>query len=107
MKAMLPATAGAIAVHPLFGTALTIGRTPLLNFNGPNDALPTWVFEAGRTGGPLWVATEIAALPTFVKRYMRMRGRAPSAGVDMLALLRPLKSWAWALTLSPSTPPRP
>ena len=39
--------------------------------------------------------------------HMRWIGEPPSGGVLMLALLRPLSSWACAWIGSPSTPPRP
>ena len=42
-----------------------------------------------------------------LKMNICMRAGAPSAGVDMLELSRPLKSWPSARRLSPPRPPRP
>ena len=53
MKAIFPATAGPMAVHPSAGLARTRPTTPVLNFRAPKAAVPTWVFAAGRGGGPV------------------------------------------------------
>ena len=56
---------------------------------------------------PAGALTVSARWPMPVKTYICIRGRPPSAGVDMLALSVPLKSWASALMLSAWIPPRP
>ena len=84
ITATSPATGTVTGVQPLLSGDRMVGGTTTAfavtsNTCGPKSAVPT-----ARLPTPLTVTS---AAPAPVKTYMRMRGRAPSAGVDMSALL--------------------
>ena len=84
-SAILPDTPAPVPVQPLIGddSAMSPVRS---NAEGPNCAPALWSAPASVTGKLMMTVNACAAL----KIYMRIRGRLPSDGVDMFALLRPL-----------------
>src|SRR3546814_563508 len=72
------------------------------NVFGPNAAPAN--FKDGPAAGAVTLTSPLTG-PS--NRYICMVGEPPSAGVAMLALLRPDESCPCAEMASPSTPPRP
>ncbi len=102
--AIFPATLVVSGWHPsLVGAVESLASTACIERSkvaGPNAAA-----AADTSSGTEAALTRLS--DAGVHRYICMRGRAPSAGVDMFALLMPPRSWPSALMESPSKPPRP
>src|SRR5690348_11734340 len=90
-RAILPSSAAAlVTLHA--GAALNVDATTSLFMSkvcGPDIEIPMSCL-LGNTDESMKLASD-------GNTYIRMRGRLPSAPVDMLALLKPEKSCAWAL----------
>src|SRR4051812_43526206 len=84
-KAILPATAEPITEQPSAGEAATMSPVTV-NACVPKTAVPTPYCPASADGESMVSAWKVIAS----KRYICMRGRLPSDGVDMFALLRPV-----------------
>src|SRR3954469_6754339 len=101
--AILPSSAAALVTVHVAGPAVNVAtaRSAVTsNACGPDIEMPMLVEPSAGDVTSRWLAGD-------GNTYIRIRGRPPSAGVDMLALENPEKSCAWPLIESLPTPPRP